>query len=109
MFPYTTLFRSSSDAVIASNGTLIDELESFNYSFLNSKSPNEGDYSAKGFWDKFKKGIAIAGADLVGAGAGAAAVKEIALGLSIGTGGTGGAIVIGAGAVMGGGSGSILA
>lgn len=103
------LISCSEDNLTISNGKLIDELESFNHSFLDSKSPNEGDYIAFGFWDDLKKGIAIAGADLVGAGAGVAAVKEIALVAGVSTGGTGGAIVIIAGGVVGGASGSILA
>lgn len=60
-------------------------------------------------WGGFMDFLAVAGADIVGAGAGAAAVKEIAAGVGVATGGTGAAVVVGVAAVVAGAGASVVA
>lgn len=72
--------------------------------------PHRGNFvSTRGFWDQFKRAVALAGADFAGACGGIYATKEAALALGGATGGTGAVVVMGVAGVLCGASASILA
>ncbi len=88
---------------------LLTKLQEFNESYSINNIGQSNLKSAQGFWKALGDALVVSGADLIGAAAGAVAVKEIAVVAGLATGGTGAAVVIGAGAVIAGGGASVTA
>jgi hypothetical protein len=95
------------------NSEFLQKMNNFNSEYQpkigTHTHDNDGLNRCSDCWGGFLDFLAVAGADIVGAGAGAVAVKEIAAGVGIATGGTGAAVVVVAAAVVAGAGASVAA
>ena len=101
--------KTELDQISDANTELLVKLKEFNESYSINNIGNSNLKSAQGFWSKVGDAVVVSGADLIGAAGGALAVKELAVAAGLATGGTGAAVVMGAGAVIAGGGASVTA